>query len=158
MSHRVVTVPVAQASAGAGVAFTPSGQEHVLLLAVAATLTTDATVASRRPALILEDQNGLQYWGTDAGQPQAASLAVRYSWSRGASLGPPNALVASQRVALPLPWLRLEPEDTVNLITALEDTSDQWSNVVYRAIIGDLWEREQELAHLAQAFTQAATG
>lgn len=158
MSHRVVTNRIALGATGGNIAFTPSSTDHVLLLAVAATLTTDATVAARRPAIVLEDQNGLQYWGADAGMPQAASLAVTYSWARGASLAPSAALVASQRVALPLPWLRLEPEDTVNLITSLEDASDAWSNVVWRGIIGDWWEHEQELWHLAQAFTLAATG
>lgn len=158
MSHRIITEAVAQPAAGAGFAFTPSSTDKTLILALTAKLTTSAAVAARRPALALSDQNGTVYWSADSVLPQAASLGVTYSWARGAALAPSAALVASERVALPLPWLRLQPEDQVSGVTALLDVADQWTAIVWRGIIGDWWEDEQELAHLAQALAIGAAG
>ena len=158
MAHRVVTEQVASPAAGADLAFTPSATDRVLLLAVTAVLTSSAAVANRRAALVLQDQNALAYWSADAVEPQAASLAVTYSWARGAATPPISALVASERVSLPLPWLRLEPGDTVKTATAAVDVADQWSAIIYRAVVGDWWEDEQELAHLAQALAIGAAG
>lgn len=158
MSHRVITEQIAQPAAGGGFAFTPSNTDKTLLLAVTAKLTTSAAVANRRPALALEDLNGLLYWSADAGYAQAASLGVVYSWARGVSMPPPAAVVSAERVALGLPWLRLQPGDTVNALTVLEDAADQWSLIVWRGIIGDWWEDEQELAYLAQALATGAAG
>lgn len=158
MAFRVVTEQVAAPAPGADFAITISATDRVLLLALTAKLTTSAAVANRRVALELEDQNDLTYWTADAGWPQAAALAATYSWARGASTPPPAALVTLERVALPIPWLRLEPNDTVESATALIDVADQWSAIVYRAIVGDWWEDEQELSHLAQALAIGAAG
>lgn len=158
MRHRIVTLQVPQPAAGAGFTFVPSTTDKTLLLALTGKLATDATVASRRPALTLADQAGLTYWTADAVFGQAASLAVIYSWARGAALAPAAALVTAERVALPLPWLRLQPGDEVTVSTTAEDTGDQWSAIVYRAIVGDWWEHEEELAALAQALAIGAAG
>lgn len=158
MSHRIVTEQVNAPAAGTDWTIKPSPTDKVLLLTVTATLTTSAVVASRRVSLNLKDQNALGYWCADAVMAQAASLAVTYSWARGASLGPPAALVASEKVALPFPWLRLQPSDTVSAITALIDVGDVWSKIVYRAIVGDWWEDEHELAQIAQALAMGAAG
>lgn len=158
MAHRVVTDQVPSPAAGADWSFTPSQTDRVLLLSVTGLLTTAVAVANRRPALALKDQNGLVYWSADSVYPQAASLAVTYSWARGASNPPAAAIVTLERVALPLPWLRLQPNDTVESLTAAIAAADQWSGIIYRAVIGDTWEWEQEYAGLAQAVTIAAAG
>lgn len=158
MSHRIVTEQVNNPAAGADFTFTPSQTDKVLLLTLTAKLTTSAVVASRRAGLHLLDQQAINFWSADAVFPQAASLAVTYSWARGASLAPPAALLATERVALPFPWLRLQPGDQIAAQTTLIDVGDQWTNVVYRAIVGDWWEDEQELAHLAQALAIGAAG
>lgn len=158
MSHRIVTEQVNGPAAGSDLKFTPSTTDKVLLLTLTAKLTTSAVVANRRVSLNLIDQNTLTYWAADAVFAQAASLAVTYSWARGASLAPPAALIASEKVALPFPWLRLQPNDTISTVTALIDVGDVWSSIVYRAIVGDWWEDEQELAHLAQALAIGAAG
>ena len=158
MGHRIVTESVPNPAAGADWSFTASATDKCLLLAVTAKLTTSATAANRRPALELEDQNDLTYWTGDAGFPQVASLTVVYSWARGASIPPPTAVADAERIALPLPWLRLQPNDTVESATAAIDAGDQWSAIAYRAVVGDWWEDEQELAYLAQAFAIGAAG
>lgn len=158
MAHRIITEQVPAPAAGADFTFTPSATDKVLLLAVTAKLTTSVAAANRRPALALDDQNDITYWSSDAGLPQVASLAVTYSWARGASDPPSAAIVTGQRIALPIPWLRLQPNDAVESFTLLIDAADQWSAIVYRAIVGDWWEDEQELAHLAQALAIGAAG
>lgn len=156
--HRIVTEQVNTPAVGTDFQFTPSQTDKVLLLTLTGKLTTSAAVASRRAGLHLLDQQSINFWSADAVFPQAASLGVTYSWARGASLSPPAALLASERVALPFPWLRLQPGDTVAAQTTLLDVGDQWTNVVYRAIVGDWWEDEQELSHLAQALAMGAAG
>jgi hypothetical protein len=158
VSHRIVTEQVPAPAAGSDWAFTPSSTDRVLLLSVTAKLTTSAAAANRRPALALEDQNDLTYWSADSVFPQAASLAVTYSWARGASNPPAAAIVTLERVALPMPWLRLQPNDAVESDTALLDVADAWTNIVYRAVIGDWWEDEAELAYLARALAIGAAG
>jgi hypothetical protein len=152
------TLAIPAPAAGADWTFVPSQTDRTLLLAIASTLTTSATAANRRPALELVDQSGLVYWSADAVFPQVASLAVTYSWARGAGAPPAAAEVTGQRIALPLPWARLQPGDTIKSVTAAIAGTDQWSQIVFRGIIGDWWEEESELAHLAEAFTIAATG
>lgn len=158
MSHRVVTATVTPPAAGADVLFVPSQTDTVLLLAVTAKLTSSAAVANRRAALAFKDESAGYWWSADAVYPQVASLGVTYSWARGAGAGPDPTIVAAERIGLPLPWARLQPNDSVGTLTALIDVADQWSAIVWRGIVGDFWEDEQELAHLARAFTLAAAG
>lgn len=158
MPHVVVTQTVNAPAAGADFSLPISTTDRVLLLAITAKLTTSAAVANRRPALAFKDQGAGVWWSADAVYPQTASLGVTYSWARGASTGADPTVAASERVGLGLPWARLQPNDTVESITALIDVADQWSAIVYRAVIGDFWEDEQELSHLAQAIAIAAAG
>lgn len=158
MAHTLVTRLVPAPAAGQDFSLPISTTDRVLLLAIAATLTTSAAVANRRPALAFKDQSAGVWWSADAGYPQAASLAVTYSWARGASVAADPTIATLERVSLPIPWARLEVNDTVETITALIDVADQWSAIVYRAVVGDFWEEEQELSHLAQAFAIAAAG
>lgn len=158
MAHRIVTFKVNSPAVGTDFSLPISTTDRVLLLALTATLTTSAAVANRRAALAFKDQSAGVWWSADAVYPQAASLAVVYSWARGASTGADPTLAGGERVGLPLPWARLQPNDNVESLTALIDVGDQWSAIVYRAIIGDFWHDEQELAHLAEAITLAATG
>lgn len=156
MSHRLVTNTVQAPAAGADFKFTISDSDRALILAVKATLTTSVTAGNRRPGMMLADQNNLAYWCSDVVWPQAASLAVTYSWARGASLLPAAATVTGQKVAAPLPWLRLAPNDQFESATLGIAGTDQWSSIVYRAIVGDWWEDEQELMALAHALMHAS--
>lgn len=158
MSHRIVTVACPQPAAGADFSFDPSSTDKSLLLAVTATLTTSAVVANRRPALSFKDKSAGVWWSADAVYPQTAGLTVTYSWARGAGAGADPTIAAAERIGLPLPWARLQPQDLVQSITSAIDVGDQWSAIVYRAVVGDAWEDREELAYLARAFTVAATG
>ena len=158
MRSEVITFQVAQPAAGVDFSFVPSQTDQTLLLAVTGKLVTGANAANRRPALAIKDKSGLYVWSADAGYPQVASLTTYYSWARGASVGPDTTIAASERVSLPLPWLRLQPGDIVASITGLIDAADQWSAVVWRGIVGEWWEEETELANLARAFAVATSG
>lgn len=158
MSSRVITETVRPPLAGADFSFRISQTDKVLLLTLSAVLTTSVAVANRRPALSFADQSAGVFWSADAINPQAASLGVTYSWARGLNVGAAAAIVTSERVGIGLPWVRLQPNDTLASITSGLDAADQWSSIVYRAIVGDWWDEEAELSHLAQAFAIAAAG
>lgn len=147
--HRVITETIVKPAVGADFSFIPAGTDRVRLLTVSALLTTSATVGSRRPALAFSDQSAGVFWSADVIQPQAASLAVRYSWARGVGVQVATAIVTGERVALQLPDLWLQPQDTVEAITLGLDVADQWTNIVWRGVVGDHWEEEEDWARLA---------
>jgi len=150
MAHRTVTEQITQPAAGHDWAFTPSSGDRVRLLSLTAELVTSAAAANRIVALALKDQSGLVYWSTDAVNPQAASLTVRYNWSRGPGLTVASTVVTGERIGLSLPDLWLQPGDVAESITGAIDTADQWSNIVWRGIVADYWEDEERIAAFAQ--------
>lgn len=152
------TFQVAQPAAGADWSFVPSNSDRVKLLFVTAKLTTAVAVASRYPALAFKDQGGVVYYGADAGVPQAASLAVNYSWSRAGSTSVATTIFTGERVGLALPDAWIEPGDTVQSMTAAIAGADQWTSVYWRGIIGDAWEDEQHLAEIAAALSGGGRG
>ena len=155
MAHQIVTGQVDQPAAGADWRFTPSASDHVRLLTVTAELTTAIAVANRIPALAFKDQGGLVYWSADTVTPQAASLTVRYSWSRNMSLAVASAVVTGERVSAGMPDEWLLPGDTVESITGALAAADQWSSIVWRGIVGDSWEDDRMVAAIARAFRGA---
>jgi len=156
MSHQIVTGQVDQPAAGADWKFTPSTSDHVRLLTVTAQLATAVAVANRLPALAFEDQNGLTYWSADTVVPQAASLTVRYSWSRNMSLSVASAVVTGERISAGMPDEWLLPGDTVSSVTAAIAAADQWSSIVWRGIVGDSWEDDRMVAAITRAFRGAS--
>jgi hypothetical protein len=156
--HRVITDTLTQPAAGADLAFIPAGPDKVRLLAVTARLTTSAAAGNRRPAIALSDKSAGVFWSADAIQPQAASLAVRYSWARGVGAQVASAIVTAERVALQLPDLWLQPQDTVETITLGIDTADQWDQIVWRGVVGDEWETERELYSLGRLLLMGQGG
>lgn len=147
--HRVVTDTLTNPAAGADFTFVPAGTERVRLLAITALLTTSVAVANRRPALAFSDQSAGTFWSGDSISPQVASLAVRYSWARGVGAQVATTVITGERVALQLPDLWLQPQDTIKAITLGLDVADQWSQIVWRGVVGDHWEEEERLDRLA---------
>lgn len=153
--RRVITQKVAQPALGADFSFIPAAGDRVRLLALTAILTTSAVVAARQPGISLSDQSAGIYWASDAINPQAASLAVRYSWAIGTGVAEQATIVTGERITLPLPHLWLGTDDTVASSTLAIDVGDRWSAIVWRGLVGDEWAEAEELAALAQAFTAA---
>lgn len=157
MSYRVITETINPPAVGTDISFVPCGTDKVRLLAFTALLTTSAAVANRRPALALKDQSAGVYWSADAINPQAASLATRYSWARGVGAQVASTIVTAERVALQLPDLWLQGNDTIQTLTSGIDVADQWSAIVWRGVVGDEWDEERAMLSLAQTFL-AGTG
>lgn len=153
MKSRLLTATVTQPAAGADFKFIPAGMEEVRLLSLSAILTTSAVVGARQPSLRFQTREPVTYWAADTIFPQAASLAVRYSWAIGTGLGVANPVVASGKAAAPLPHLWLDEDDTVASTTLLLDVGDQWSSIAYRCLVGSHYRAVEELAELSQAFT-----
>ncbi|MGH2877779.1 MAG: hypothetical protein ACRDLV_16120 [Solirubrobacteraceae bacterium] len=128
-----------------------SQSDRVRVLAVTALLTSSATAASRAVALQIEDQNGLLIWTADLEAVQAASLACTYSWARGSGVSAAAAPITGARLSAGLPFLDLEPGDSLSVHTANIDAADQWSAVVVRYQAGEQWEHLQLLERLQAA-------
>ena len=147
MRTKPLTIPLVSPVAGADWSFKPTQTDQCVVMAVTATLTTDATVAARLPAIAYTDQSGLVCLSADCGQPQAASLAVTYTWAREFGLGLFAAPINGQRVSAPLPDAWLQPGDTIGTKTFGIDAGDQWSNIVIRYYTGERWRQlQRELA------------
>jgi hypothetical protein len=144
---RPVTYPIPSPAAGSDWSYTPSPTDQGIVMAVTATLTTAVAVAGRMPAIEYTDQSGLVYLSADCAQPQAASLAVTYTWAREFGLGLFAAPVNGQRVSAPLPDAWLQPNDKIGTVTSNMQAADQWSNIVIRFYTGERWrELQRELA------------
>lgn len=158
MPYQVVTLPVNSPAAGVDFSFIPCGTDKVRLLTLTATLTTSAVVANRRPALAFSDKSAGTFWSADAINPQVASLAVTYSWARGVGAQVASAIVTTERAALQLPDMWLQGQDTIKSITGAIDVGDQWSNIIFRAVVGEAWESEREMLSVVQALLGPAGG
>lgn len=119
-------------------------------MAVTARLTTATAVASRLPAIAYTDQSGLVYLSADCAQPQAASLAVTYTWARDFGLGLFAAPIAGQRIGAPLPDAWLQPGDTIGVKTDNLQAADQWDQIVIRFYTGERWRKLQAELRLEQ--------
>lgn len=147
MRTKPLTYPIPSPAAGSDWSYEPSNTDQGVVMTLTATLTTSIVVASRLPAIYYKDQNGLTYLSADCGQPQAASLAVTYTWAREFGLGLFAAPVNGQRVSAPLPDAWLQPADSIGTKTANMDVGDQWSNIVIRFYTGERWRQlQRELA------------
>lgn len=123
----VQTIPVANPAVGADwSAKVPPGCAWEVL-GVKATLTTDAVVANRAPALVLSDPNRVVHV-VPSGIAQAASLADVYEWA--IQYASPTVGSPTVGILLPLPAIPLSEGSTIASLTAAIDPGDQWSNVV----------------------------
>jgi hypothetical protein len=121
--------------------------DQAILMSVTARLTTSAAVASRLPAIAYTDQSAQLFLSADCGQPQAASLAVTYTWARDFGLGLFAAPITGQRVSAPLPDAWLQPGDVLSTVTANIDVGDQWDRIILRYYTGERWlALQRELA------------
>jgi hypothetical protein len=146
------TDPIASPAAGADITFVPTQIDQCVVMTFKARLTTSAVVANRLPALVMKDINGNIYVQAGLGQPQAASLAVTYTWARAFGAGSAGALVTGQSTSGPLPDAWLQPGDTIGTATTNLDVGDQWDQVVCRYYVGEHWLRlRRELAEATLA-------
>lgn len=158
MHTRPITQQLPSPAAGTDIAFVPTQTDQCIVMAFTARLTTSAAVASRLPALVMKDQNLLQYVVADFGEAQTAGLAVTYTWARDFGVGISAAPVAGQSVSGRLPDAWLQPQDTIGTHTTNIDVADQWDQVVVRYYTGEHWLRlKRELAERTQIETAIAT-
>lgn len=93
------------------------------LLALIATLVTDANVAAREAALTIDD--GTAVVGRfPAGQNQAASLTTRYVWASG---GGRFAIVSDRTIVTPIPDIWLPDGFRLKTVTTALQATDNWS-------------------------------
>lgn len=156
MGYRVVTRTVDQPAAGQEWSIVPSTSDRVKILALTALYTASSATASRVPGLVLKDQTGTEYWSTDANAALAATVAAWFSFAPTTAAVVDQAEFSSERGNLPFPPLWLEPGDSISSSTVAIASGDQWSNIAYRAIIGDYWEREEEMLAVANALWAAS--
>lgn len=157
MRTKPLTYPIPSPAAGSDWSYKVSPTDQGIVMAVTATLTTSAVVAARLPAIEYTDQSGLVYLSADCAQPQAASLAVTYTWAREFGLGLFAAPVNGQRVSAPLPDAWLQPNDLLSVTTLNKDVADQWSNIVIRFYTGERWRQlQRELA--VEQYLEAESG
>lgn len=148
MRSQLVTMKQVQPAAGADFQFIPAGMERVKLLSLTAILTTSAVVAARQPSLRFQTRALDTYWAADTVNPQPASTAVRYSWAYGTGLSIPTTVVTSGKIGAPLPHLWLDADDLVASTTVAIDVGDQWTQIVYRCLIGDHYMALEEFSEL----------
>lgn len=158
MRGQVITTVLPAPAAGADWTFTPSPTDRVHVLTITGKLTTAAAVANRVVALRCEDLNAVNYYQADAVYPQAASLAVTYSWSRNGGNGANPAIFTGESVGLALWSHWLEPGDRVGSLTANIAAADQWSAIVARYVVLEHWVMLEELGELAALAARQASG
>jgi hypothetical protein len=84
----LVTATAADPAAGAEVSVSVPVGARWRVESFHGQLTTDATVANRRPVLILDDSGAFQVARVASSATQAASLTMNYMWNRGVSVDP----------------------------------------------------------------------
>lgn len=142
--------------AGADFSFVPSTTDRVRLLTLTAQLATAVAVANRMPAIAFKGQDGGVFYSADGGVPQLASLTVQYTWSRSGATAIANPIVGGERVGLALPDIWLQPGDTIESITGLISGADQWSGIIWRGLIADSWEEDEQLYAVSQLLRASA--
>lgn len=150
MRTRSKTESVTAPAAGSDFSFVPSQTDRVYLLTVAATLTADANVATRIPALTFKTQQGLQFCAMGNIISIAASQGATWNWARGVGTAANSAYASGEQVVVGLPDMWLEPGDSVSAVTINKQVGDKWTNIVWRGLVGDWWEHEDALAAFAK--------
>jgi hypothetical protein len=97
------------------------------LKAIIATLVTDATVANREPALVLDNGSSI-FARVPAGQNQAASLTRTYCWFPGAQA---QALASDLTVVASIPDVLLDAAWRLRTITTNIQAGDDWGAPVF---------------------------
>jgi uncharacterized Ntn-hydrolase superfamily protein len=130
MPQKVVTV--ANPAAGADFTATVPAGEFWIVLAVAALLTSDATVQNRTVKLIIDNGTDTLFQGGNSGTGQQASVAGQYSFA-------PNLIMELAQVIgglvrfFPIPGgtvpIVLSPGYRVRSATGSLAAGDQWSNI-----------------------------
>ena len=146
MRGDLVQRSVQEPAAGANWSFTPSESDRSRLVLVTAKLTTSAVEGERSPGIRLADQNGVHLWGVGLEHEQGAGSIVRYSFARGTQSSAYTKVVSGREVTLPLPDVVLEPGDSIHGEVDGIAAGDQWSEIVFRAIVGERWDWPQEEA------------
>jgi len=132
ISGNMGRVGIANPAAGAEFSITIPAGEYWKINQIYATLTTDATVASRRPVLALRD-----IAGTQTRIPSAADItagqAAKLHWFKGAGVIN-DATGLYQSMPFPMELL-LSPGYIILSATANIQAADQWSAIsIYRSI------------------------
>ncbi len=123
-------VAVANPAAGGGFTYTVSGNYWERFAAVAFTLVTDGSAATRQVLLEFQDATGTAIGSTAGGGTQILSLTRKYSFT-------PNQAAASGLVGTsllaPLPTFFLQPGFKMVVTVANVQTTDQISGIrIYR--------------------------
>lgn len=121
--HLLHVVRGADPAAGAEARLTVPGGEVWEVFFVSALLATDATVANRRPSLLVQVE-GQTIWQGVVGNDQPASLTWRHNWAGGLNPGGSGASAVAQG-ALPTP-LTLGPAAVLSTLTTAIAVGDNW--------------------------------
>lgn len=135
--HRLRSGSIPPVAAGADFTFRPSGSEWSKVVALRATLTTSATVASRVPVFQILQQDGTVVFDRAATTAQAASTIDVYDLSQTLPSDANNGSAANGFSALVLPDFWLPSGWAIRSLTTAIQTTDQWSALSFAAILAD---------------------
>lgn len=110
-------------AAGAEITETVPADARWRLLSLSAALVTNATVANREAALVLDDGTSITL-RSPTRQNQAASLTRNYSWFDGATLTTP---VTDPAFTAPIAGPLLAPAHRIRTVTTNLQAGDDWS-------------------------------
>lgn len=118
----------ADPAAGANYDYTVSGQYHERVLAVQASFTASATVATRDVILYVRDALSNRILAVPGADGVAAGASNGITW---ADFGVYNSFANSGEIIAPLPGLLLSPGWQVNIEVANIQAGDQLSGIAY---------------------------
>lgn len=130
MRHTTRSVVLPPPPAGSDLSYLPAGGQGTRLLALAAALTTSATVANRTPVLRLQDQDGNTVWQTAAATAQTATTAWTYSASSTGGAAESGSAQTAGVVSLAMPDLWVPAGWAWSTLTGGLQAADQWSGLV----------------------------
>jgi hypothetical protein len=154
----VLVPPKLDPAAGSQVTYTIPGGQRWRLLALTATLATDATVADRQPALSVTVFGELVV-RIPHGRVSPASQSDRYSWCRG--VGAALFAATGIRSCAPMPDFELPAGSVVATDVGNFQPADDWGPgpLLVEAVTerGDTAELAAELANLSRELAKFAS-
>jgi hypothetical protein len=115
-------------AAGAEISETVPTGARWELVAIAAALTSSATVAARHPVIFFDD-GATPYFRIGISSTQAASLGLFYNWAQGIGSA---ALDSAVQFVVPIPaGLQMLAGHRFRTVTTAIQAADQWSGIQY---------------------------
>lgn len=130
--------------AGTQIKWAPSTDQWWRLLTAGALLTTSATVATRYPAFILQNPDGIGVYFSSEGSGATASSTTH--WNVSPAYGNSHEGSDGQTQLYSSPWLSEWVPPGYSIVTAVSgfDPGDQWTDLVWLAEFSrSVWRSDQ---------------